>query len=536
MFENKLSKKLIGLVMAVMLLASLAACAGNNNTNTNQVDANNNANDTSESSETPQELIIGENVDLGGYDPVKDMSPFVRFLVFDSLVELDYNYEKVPALATDWEMSEDGKTWTFELREGVTFHDGEPFNAEAAKTTFRHRIEAGTTGFYGSIDRMETPDEYTFVVHLSEPIFTFSSDIAIPSHGIVSPNAFNDDHEVTEAIGTGPFILEDWTKDVEFTMTANEDFYNGAPILDKLIFKVIVDGDTRALALESGQIDMMSGRNALTSLETLKSKDDIQVLKTMGQTSEMVMINTFDDVLSDLNVRKAIAASVDFASAVPMLLTDLAEPAENFFSPVFGEFVDPALELPQYDPEAGQAYLEEAGYELSDDQYYYKDGEKLSLSCQVVSNNEEDKALAAVMQEELKDNGIHMEITMMDEAAIRDNVAAHDFQLVMLGQSYVPTDDPSFHYKTGYYHSESINNLYSTPELDEKIDELFYSLDKEERLKLHKELQKEIMEQIPVLMMFHRNNVILANTKVKDFEVAEGTWQIFKGLEQARIE
>lgn len=524
MYQKEMGKKVVCLILAVMLLISLAGCSGNN------------APASQKPAAALQELVIGENIDLGGYDPVKDMSSFVRFLIFDGLVELGYNYEKVPGLATAWQMSKDGKAWTFQLRKGVKFHDGEPWNSEAARINFQQRKDGGTTGFYTAIESMETPDEHTFIIHLNKPMFTFSSDIAVPTYGMVSPKAFNEKHEVTAAIGTGPFKLASWTKDVEFVMAANKDFYEGAPLLQKLTFKVIVDGNTRALALESGQIDMMSGRNALTSLESLKGKANIQIIKTMSQTSEIVMINTFDKILSSLDVRKAIAASVDFTKAVPMLLTDLAEPAQNFFSPVFGKFVDPALKLPKYDPEAAKGYLKKAGYTLSaTDKYYYKDNVKLSIDCLVDSKNEEDKALATVMQEQLKGNGIHMNITMLDSAAIREKVTKHEYQLAMQGQNYVPTDDPSVHYKNGYYHSKSFHNMYSTPELDEKVDKLFHSLDEAERIALHKELQKEITGQVPVIMMFHRNNIILANKKVADLEMAKGTWQIFKGLEKAQI-
>jgi ABC-type transport system substrate-binding protein len=118
---------------------------------------------------------------------------------------------------------------------------------------------------------------------------------------------------------------------------------------------------------------------------------------------------------------------------------------------------------------------------------------------------------------------------------ITERINEHDFQLAMHGQMYVPTDDPTFHYRTGYYHSGSLIHLYSTPELDEKIDRLFFSLDEQERLNLHKELQRDITAQVPVIMMFHRNSVILADEKLADFQLASGTWQIYKGLEKAYV-
>lgn len=530
--KNSLFKKVFAGAIAITLAFGVMGCSKKSNDapNNTEVDVVNNE-------QVNQELVIGENVDLGGYDPVKDMSSFVRFLVFDCLVELGYNYEKVPGLATKWEMSDDGKTWTFTLRENVKFHDGADWNSEAARINFQHRIDAGTSGFYKSIESMETPDEYTFVINFSKPLYTFASDVAQPTYGMVSPNAFDEEHKVTNAIGTGPFKLDSWNKDVDFTMIANNDFYDGAPKLEKLTFKVITDGNARAMALEGGEIDMMSGRSALTSLESLKSKENIQIIKTMGQTSELVMINTFDEIMSDLNIRKAVAASVDFASAVPALLMDLAEPAVNFFSPVFGEYVDSDLKLPEYNPEFAKECLTNAGYtDTNNDGIVDKNGTKLSLDLIVDAKNEEDKALASVMQNQLLENGIELNITMLDSAAIKEKISSHGYQMAMQGQNYVPSDDPSVHYRNGYYHSDSFYNIYSTPDLDKKIDTLFNSLDSSERIALHKEVQKEITEQVPVIMMFHRNNIIIADNKLKGYEMAKGTWQIYKGLEKAYVE
>ena len=484
---------------------------------------------TQENGQTPltQELIIGENVDLGGYDPNRDMSPFIRFLIFDSLVELGYNFEQIPGLATHWQMSEDGMTWTFTLREGVSFHDGEPWNAEAARINFQSRIDAGAGGFYQSISSMEAPDDYTFIVNLTAPIFTFASDVSVPSHGFVSPLAINDNNEVTAPIGTGPFMFESWTRDVEFTMTPNPNFHRGAPRLERLRFVVIPDANTRAMALESGEIHMMSGRGALTALESLRGRDNIQTISTLSQTSEFIMINTFNESLSDINVRRAIAHAVDFVSVVPALLTDLAVPPENFFSPVYGRFVDPNFQLPQHDPQRASEYLQAAGFSPGE----------LSLEILVDSRNEENNALVVVMQEQLRNVGIELNINLMDAAAISARVTGpdRDFQLAMRGQYFIPTDDPSIHYRTGYFHSASNHNLFSTPEMDEMIDRLFHSLDEEERITLHLELQREITAQVPVIMMFHRNSIVLADQKLTNFRLASGTWQIFKGLEEAYL-
>ncbi len=539
-----MKKRVLSILLALCVAGAMTACKGNAPANTPQTPGETAEDVPEETQEEPvaaaaQELVIGENEDMGGYDPMSNMNPFtMRAMIFDTLIKLDYDYTKTPGLATDWEMSEDGKTWTFTLRQGVTFHDGEPWNAEAAKANWEERIAAqkdGTSNILGNIESMETPDAYTFVVHLKTPMYTLASEVTAPMYSFLSPKAFNENHEVTAAIGTGPFKFESWNKDTDITLSANENYYDGAPKLEKITFKIIPDSNARALALESGEIDMMSGRSALTALETLKKLENIQVIKTMGQTSVFVLLNTKDEKLSDINLRKALSVAVDFKSAVPGLLTDLAEPAENLFSPVFGDFVDASVQLPQHNLEEAKEYLVAAGYEDTDgDGFVDRNGEKLTLDITVAANNEEDKALCAIMQDQLKEAGIDLTITALDSAALKDTTVAHEYQMTMQGQNYVPNDDVTVNYG-GYWHGESYYDVYSDDALDAKIEKLRASLDTEERLALHKEIQRDILEQVPVIMVFHRNNIILADKKVSGFQPAAGTWQLYKGLEKTEI-
>lgn len=547
-------KKFLAVLLAGIMTVSLAACGQTKAETTTKAAAETTAaaeTKETEAAETEatkaegqkkaavQELVIGESEDMGGYDPMSNMNPFtIRTLVFDTLIQLDYDYTMKPGLAESWEMSEDGMIWTFYLREGVYFHDGEPWNAEAAKFNWEERLAAGkdgTAGFLKAIESMECPDEYTFVVHLNTPYFTFASEVTPPMYSMVSPKAFDENHEVSAAIGTGAFKLDSWTKDTEIVLVKNDDYWDGAPVLEKVTFKVITDSNSRAMALEGGEIDMMSGRSALTSLETLKTLDNIQIIKTMGQTSVFCLMNTHCELLSDIRMREAIAHAVDFQSTVPKLLSDLAEPAVNLFSPVFGEFIDSNVTLPEYDTEQSLALLTELGYADTDsDGYLDKDGEKLTIDVIVTANNEEDKALCTIMQDQLKEIGIDLTITPLDGATLKTNTTSGEYQLAMQGQNYVPNDDPTINY-TGYWTSTSLYNVYSDDTLDEMIAELRASLDKEERLTMHKEIQAYILGQTPLIMVFHRNNVILADEKVQDFEIAAGTWQLYKGLEKAWI-
>ncbi len=483
-----------------------------------------------------QELVIGEQFDLVSYDPSKNMSDFVRALVFNSLVEIDMDFKKSPGLAETWTMSPDGKTWTFQLRKNVVFHDGTPWNSEAAKTNLKWLANGSGKNTLAAVESIETPDPSTLIIKLKKPVFTFDSDLTPPFMSMVSPKAIDEKGTVTAAIGTGPFKLVSWQKDNNFVMERNEQYFAGAPKLTKLTFKVMPDAESRAMALEAGQIDLMSGREALTAVQRLKTNPALKIVKKMGQTSELMFFNLYKAPFDDLKVRQAVANAINLNEMIPKLIGDLAEPPVNFFSTAFGKFLNPNPQMPKYDLQASKALLAEAGWKDSDgDGILEKSGTKLKATLSYGSNNTEDKLLCTAFQGALKGIGMEVDLRPMDTAALKQALEKKDYQLIMVGQWSVPHDDPSMHYISGYWHSKSTYTIFTSPELDSRIDKLAASLDAQERIKLHQEIQAEIMKNTPEMVIFHRNNVLVMKKNIENLNPSVGTWQIFRGLTQAEI-
>lgn len=468
-----------------------------------------------------QHLIIGEQLDLRGYDPGSTMSDFIRALIFNNLVELDMNFEKTPGLATNWWMNEDATVWTFELREGVVFHDGSPWNAEAAKFNLDYRREGTGKAWLSAVDSVHVLDTHLLEVVLNQSVYTFDSDLTPPFLAMVSPGAIDEEGAVTSAIGTGPFKLKEWQVDQSFTLERNEDYFEGKPTLDKVTFKVIPDAETRAMALQNGDIHMMSGREGLTAVQRLKKIEDIDVVKKTGQTSEVIFMNTQEGPLSDINVRKAIALGIDLETMVPELLEDLAEAPKYFFSGAYGAYVNKNIQLPSFNQEEAVALLAESGY---------NENNPLSLRLVLGASNEEDKLLSLVIQNQLGEIGIDLELVHLEGGALRDALSQKDYDMIMIGQWLIPHDEPTTHYLRGYWHSDSSYKVYHTEELDAKIERLHGSLEAQERIRLHHEIQNELLEAYPVIVVFHRNNVMLKSDHVKNFEISTGTWQLFRGL------
>jgi peptide/nickel transport system substrate-binding protein len=480
-----------------------------------------------------QELVIGDQFDLESIDPADGMLDDTQILVYNGLVEIDSQFRQTPGLAESWEMSPDGLTWTFHLRKNVRFHDGQPWNAPAALANFK-RLD----GYPGLSDTasVDTPDDYTLVFHMKQPTYNLSSNLARTMMSMVSPAAINPDGSLSGAVGSGPYKLVKWDRNVEYVFEANDDFWGGKPNLRKITFKVITDAQARASALESGEIDMMSGYQSLAAVKRLMNDSRFQIIKKVQNTSALIFYNINRAPLDSLAVREAIGHALDLPSMINNLLPSLASPPEGFFSPAYGDLVSPTVRNPQFDPARARALLEEQGWIRGSDGIRRKDGTPLTITLTYGAANTEDSLLAPVIQDSLKNAGIDLRLNPVEGAALDDVQETKNYDMILVGQSFIPTDDPSFNYQRGYWYSGSYYKIYATPSLDSLIDRLAVTMDTDKRRELHWAIQKEIMDKAPTLMVYHRNSIRLAKKNVKNFDISSGCWHINRALKDLIIE
>lgn len=525
-------KKTLAFVLALALTAALLAGCNNNN-DTPPPESVSGSSDASGGAPA-QEIIIGEQFDLASYDPAEGMLDDTQVLVYDQLVGLNADFEKVPGLAESWEMSEDGTVWTFKLREGVTFHDGEPWNAEAALANLEKRLEGYPAT--ANVESYETPDEHTLIFNLTQPTYTLASDLARTVMSMASPAVIAEDGSLTGEAGTGPYTLADWTPDQSYTFEAFEDYWGGAPNIKKITFQVITDPQSRANALESGEIDMMSGYQSLAAVKRLADDERFQLITKPQNTSGAIYFNlASDSAVGENDVRVAVAYALDLDTIIESVLGGLASPPSGFFSPAYGDLVAEDS-IYHGNAEMARNWLEEAGWALNSDGIYEKDGKPLSFTLTYSAGNSEDSLLAPVFQDELKKVGIDMQLNAVEGAALGDLMTAKDFDAVLTGQSFIPTDEPSFHYAAGYWHSDSYYDIYHSDELDSMIDELATTMDPEARKELHWRIQKTaLFTELPVIMAYHRNSVRLAKASIENFDIGAGSWHVNVALKDAVV-
>src|SRR3990172_8074978 len=334
------------------------------------------------------EFVFAQSADAGSLDPALETSA-------NSLAPATHIYEgltdfepgsttPIPALATSWEASDDGLVWTFHLREGVTFHDGTPFNADAVLFNINrwwdpsHANHVGDfiywgymfQGFKGDatsvVAAIEKVDDLTVTLTLSQPNASLLNTLAMENFRFASPTAVEEqglDYGTAngKAIGTGPFMVEEWVKEDHITLARFADYWGKAPTLDKITFRVIPDNSAAFLALQAGEIDGISewASPSADSVNAAKEDANLQVVYNPAFNVGYLGLNQAKEWLQNKNVRLAIAHAIDPQQIVDTLFPGDGEVANQFLPPSLWGYNEDITGY-AFDPDLAREYLQTA--------------------------------------------------------------------------------------------------------------------------------------------------------------------------------
>lgn len=372
-------------------------------------------------------VIWGEDREWNTLDPRVSQSRHevnIYIALFDTLIYRDYDGTLCPFLATAWENNEDNTEFTLWLRDDVTFHDGTPFNAEAVKYTFDSIVDPDL-GSQAAVDYLsgenykETVilDEYTVKVIFHSPFAAFLIKLTHPWLSVVSPTAATGrpDEFAENPVGTGPFMFKEWVRRDYVTVVRNPD-YNWAPeqmghqgpaYLEEITFKEIRSDPTRIAALEEGEIDIADNAPAIDA-KRLEASGNFATIVGNGPGMPLALIfNLEDPVAGDIYVRMACNYAIDQADLVQKFAMGYREPAYGFLSPATVGYWPGVENFYKYDPGLAKTTLELGGWEMSDDGFYYKDGQKCSIYYPIIFRETEN----TIVQGELRKVGIDLQVT-----------------------------------------------------------------------------------------------------------------------------
>lgn len=490
-------------------------------------------------------LIFGRGGDSVGLDPAleEDGESFkVCDNIYDTLIQYKDGSSEIEAgLATSWKSSDDGLTWTFLLRENVTFHDGTPFNADAVlfslnrqheKTHPFNDVEGSyiywvATGLADIVDKIVAINEYTVQITLKTPYAPFLSAIAITPFSIVSPTAVRSmgDEYSNNPVGTGPFKFVQWDRGDKIVLKANDTYWGGRPKLDRVIFRSIPDNSVRLIELQQGNLHAMEFPNP-DDLEQIRDDDSVELISQPGMSIGYLALNMDKPPLDNHKVRLAINHAINKSVIIEHLYQGLGIPAKNPIPPTLWSY-DDSIEDYKYDPKLAKQLLANAGY---------PDGFETTLWALPVPRPyiPDGRALAEVLQSELRNIGIKTKILTYDWGTYLEKTKNGEHDMAMLGWSADFGDPDNFLYfllsKSSAEKPAGNIAFYRSDKMQDILERARAISKKEQRVSLYQEAQQLFHQDIPWVPLAHAQRILVINRKVKNLILHPLNWKYFKDI------
>ncbi len=535
-----MKKRVAGLCLAGLMAASLAGCGAGNTAETTAAAGTETSAAASETgaSEAKEELVFVN------YRDIRDLNPhlyagemYAQEMLYETLVNITADgYEG--CLAESWDISEDGKTYTFHIRDGVKFSDGEVCDANAIKANFDAIIENKDRHTWLEMMNLlvgvSAPDNKTFVIELSEPYYPLLTELGVTRpFAMISPKAMKDGSTkdgVNAYIGTGPYVLTDFVTDEYAVFEANENYWGEQPKIKKITVKVIPDNQTRILALEKGEIDMIFGKNMIDAdaINQYTGNDKFTVSLSDPTSTRQIVLNTTRDVLADKEVRQALQHATNKQTISEGIFYGLEQPADTLFAKTV-PYCDIDLEPYAYDVELAQSMLDEAGWVVGSDKIREKDGQKLNIDLLYNSDSVTEKAIAEYLQSEYQKIGIALNIHGEEEQSYRDNMKAGNFDMVFnicWGTPYDPQSSLAAMRAPVYGDYAAQLGLEDKADIDQAITDILVSTDETKRQELYTFVLTRLHEDAVYIPLTYECNKAIYRSDLQGFHFTQTQYEV----------
>ncbi len=508
-----LQKSLFAGVSASGVATLLAACGGSSNKGGTATAA--------AGASTPKRggtLTAAFSADPAGLDPVRGpsgMSHVVIEQVYSTLMSLTPDNKVVPDLATSYDLSSDGLTYTFHLRQGVKFHNGDPLTSEDVKFTF-DRLKAPNSGYsYGSqiatIKRVDAPDPHTVVFQLSEPTAPFLVYMAFPGSSIVPKKAVQSGHNLNKhPIGSGAFKFVSYEPKNSITFVRNPDYYEkGKPYLDKMVWRIISDTSALTTAMTTGGADFT---NVVPpeNWKQVKATAGLVTETRVGSSYNWLLPNNTHKAFTDKRVRQAISYALNRKDLVSGAFFGLATPITGGVVPPWSWAYASDIEFtsPSGDPAKAKKLLAEAGY-----------ANGFSTSMTIASSFPNLMAMAPIIQQNLQSVGIKTKIGSVEIPRYWDEVwGTSNFDITTMYWVSPLVDPDDFLYNN--YHSGMPINVqkYKNPTMDKLLDKAKATPEQAKRQQLYHQIQQLSMQDMPIVPLVNGWLLFAYTDKLQGFQ------------------
>jgi peptide/nickel transport system substrate-binding protein len=457
-----------------------------------------------------------DDLDLVTQDSNADIWPLAN--VYETLVTINEKGDGYrPDLATSWDTSSDGLTWTFHLRSGVKFSNGDPMTSADVVWSLQraHDTNGPWQWALAPVKTIAAPNASTVVITLSEPWAPFLADISLFSSSIMSKATFQNATEDTiskNPMGTGPYYVAQWVQGQKIVLKANPYYWQpGLPKTKEVDLPYVPDDNTRAIQLQSGQVDGIDAP-AFGQLAQLRTNPDLNVLLDPSTAVALLSLNTKTGPTANVQFRQALAYAIDYQGLIKTIVFGNATPA-NSFLPETTLFYNKGMQGYAYDLAKAKALFAQSGVAPG-----------TTLSMLLPSGNQVDQQTAV----ELKSMWSQLGITpqLLDPAAATARYRQDDFQVDITGWTNdIPDPDELTSYALGFTQSQSYHSQYHSAAMDALITKGETTLGTAARQQIYDQIQQMAMRDVPIIPLYYAPYTAALSKKVSGFvQLTTGPW------------
>lgn len=481
-------KKLFLVFVLTTLTIALCGCAGDKEDN------------------KTSSITIGIPQDLDSLDPheaVAAGTEEILFNIFEGLVKPDSEGNLVPAVASQVTPSEDGKTYTFTLRENVKFHDGSTVTVEDVKYSIERCADTSNKDplvpAFSNIEKVETPDEATIVITLNKPDTDF---LAYMTTAVIP--ASNADTQANP-IGTGPYKFVSWTPQEEVVLVRNDDYWGTGAHIENVTIKIISDTDAIVTSLNGGSIDFFA---RLSSAQVAQLSDDYEIYEGTMNLVQALYLNNNAEPFNDVRVRQALCYAVEPEEVMDLVFDGKGTEIGSSMFPAFGKYYMEELNAAyEQDVEKAKALLAEAGY---------PDG--FSFTITVPSNYQPHIDTAQVLVEQLKAVGVDAQINLIEwDSWLSDVYTDRNFESTVVGVDAASLTASAL---LSRFTSSASNNFinFSDPDYDAAYEKAAFTTDEEVKVEAYKECERILSKEAANVYIQDLAEFVAINKKYAGYE------------------
>ena len=443
-----------------------------------------------------------------------------RYGVGECLARFGVDGSLEPCLATEWSSSEDGKTWTFTIREGVKFSNGNDMTPELVAASLQRTFDmSNRVPSFFDLESM-TVDGQNIVFTLNAANANMAGCLADPLFLIMDTSIDNSNIEMDGPVCTGPYAFQSFVPTDNAVVVRNEYYWDGEVPLDYVTLKCVDDQTTRSMALQTGEIQIAYNLKTENLFE-FEGYPEYNILSLQSLRSTYAFMNQ-NGVLGDKALRQALLRGLDKETYTSVLLEGGATAGKAPVPPTLDYGFDELVDENAYDPDSARQILADAGYADVDGDGYVEnpDGSQLSVRFVIYTSRAELGVYAQAAQSNLKDIGIRMELETVSYETLLDKRDAGDYDLLIWNVLVANTGDPESYLRENWY-STSVNNTagYSNATVDAKLDELAATFDSAARRQLIIDIQQEIMNDAATVFFGYETTFLFTRTSVTGVEM-----------------